>query len=76
MPRLASLHRVVATHLLEIAMLYWSAAFFLIAILAAVLGFGNISSGAADIGKILFFIFIVLFIVWTILGLFRRGSRP
>lgn len=57
-------------------MLYWSAAFFLIAILAALLGFGNISSGAADIGKILFFIFIVLFIIWTVLGLFQRGSRP
>ena len=31
-------------------------------------------TGAAEIAKVLFFIFLVLFIVSLILGLFRRGS--
>lgn len=54
-------------------MLYWAASFFLIALLAAVLGFGGIASGAVDIAKVLFFIFIVLFIISFIVGLFSRG---
>ena len=56
-------------------MLYWSAAFFLIAILAALFGFGNIADGATSIAKVLFFIFLVLFIIATIVGVGRRGSR-
>lgn len=56
-------------------MLYWSATFILIAILAALFGFGNIAEGATSIAKVLFFIFLVLFILSTIIGLGRRGSR-
>ena len=56
-------------------MLYWSAAFFLIAILAALFGFGNIADGATSIAKVLFFVFLVLFIIATIVGVGRRGSR-
>lgn len=56
-------------------MLYWSAVFFLIAILAGLFGFGNIAAGAVDIAKVLFFIFLVLFIVSGIAGLARRRSR-
>jgi uncharacterized membrane protein YtjA (UPF0391 family) len=59
----------------ESIMLYWAASFFLIAILAAVLGFGGIADGAADIAKVLFFIFIVLFVVSFIVSLFSRGGR-
>ena len=54
-------------------MLYWSAIFFVIALVAAALGFGGVASGAADIGKVLFFLFIVLFIVSVFVGLFSRG---
>lgn len=54
-------------------MLYWSAAFFLIALLAAVLGFGNLAAGAADIAKVLFFLFLVLFVISFVVGLFTRG---
>lgn len=56
-------------------MLYWSATFFLIAILAALFGFGNIADGATSIAKVLFFIFLVLFILSTVIGLARRGNR-
>jgi uncharacterized membrane protein YtjA (UPF0391 family) len=54
-------------------MLYWSAIFFVIALLAAALGFGGLASGAADIGKVLFFLFIILFLVSMLVGVFSRG---
>lgn len=53
-------------------MMYYAAVFFVIALVAALFGFGGIASGAVEIAKILFFIFIVVFIVTLILGLFRR----
>jgi uncharacterized membrane protein YtjA (UPF0391 family) len=57
-------------------MLSWALAFFVIAIIAAVFGFGGIASGAAEIAKLLFFLFVVLFLVSLIMGLVRgRGPR-
>ncbi len=53
-------------------MLYWAAVFFIIALVAAVLGFGGIAAGAAGIAKILFFIFLIAFIVSLLMGVFRR----
>lgn len=50
-------------------MLKWSAIFLVIAIIAALLGFTGIASGAAAIAKTLFFIFLILVIVTAILGL-------
>lgn len=55
-------------------MLYYAIVFFVIAIIAAVFGFGGIAAGAVEIAKILFFIFLVLFIVSLVVGLVRRGS--
>jgi len=54
-------------------MLYWAAVFFIVALSAAVLGFGGIASGAAGIAKILFFIFLVAFVVSLLMGVFRRS---
>jgi uncharacterized membrane protein YtjA (UPF0391 family) len=57
-------------------MLSWALAFFVIAIIAAVFGFGGIASGAAEIAKLLFFLFVVLFLVSLVVGLVRgRGPR-
>ena len=42
-------------------MLYWAAVFFIIAIVAALFGFGGIAAGAVSIAKVLFFIFLILF---------------
>ena len=53
-------------------MLYWAAVFFVIALVAAVFVFGGIAAGAAEIAKILFFIFLVIFIVTAIFGLIKR----
>jgi uncharacterized membrane protein YtjA (UPF0391 family) len=56
-------------------MLYYAAVFFLIAIVAALFGFGNLAAGAAGIAQVLFFIFIVLFLISILAHAFRRGSR-
>lgn len=49
-------------------MLKWAAIFFVISIIAAIFGFGGISEGAAGIAKVLFFIFIVLFVLAIVFG--------
>jgi uncharacterized membrane protein YtjA (UPF0391 family) len=54
-------------------MLRWALAFFIIALIAAVLGFGGIAVAAAGIAKILFFIFLVLFLVALVSGLVSRA---
>ena len=55
-------------------MLYYAAVFFVIAIVAALFGFGGIAAGASSIAQVLFFIFVVLFLVSLIGGLIRRGN--
>ncbi len=57
----------------ETVMLYYAALFFVIALVAALFGFGGIAAGAAEIAKVLFFIFLVLFVVSLIAGTLRRG---
>ena len=49
-------------------MLRWSVIFFVIAIIAAIFGFGGIAEGAASIAKVLFFIFLSLFIISILFG--------
>jgi len=55
-------------------MLYWALVFLIVALVAAVFGFGGISVAAAGIARVLFFLFIVLFIVSLIAGGFGRRS--
>jgi len=50
-------------------MLKWALIFLVISVLAGVLGFTGIASGAAQISKILFFIAIAVFVIFLILGL-------
>jgi uncharacterized membrane protein YtjA (UPF0391 family) len=52
----------------EISMLYWAVVFLVVAIIAGVLGFGGIAGAATDVAKVLFFLFLILFIVGLILG--------
>jgi uncharacterized membrane protein YtjA (UPF0391 family) len=56
-------------------MLRWALAFFIIAIIAAIFGFGGIYEAAAGIGKILFFGFLILAAISLIVGLVR-GRGP
>jgi len=53
-------------------MLNWALTFFLVALLAAVLGFTGVAVAAAGIAKIFFFLFLVLFIVSLIAHVARR----
>jgi uncharacterized membrane protein YtjA (UPF0391 family) len=53
-------------------MLQYAAIFLVIAIIAAVFGFGGIAAGATEIAKILFFIFLIIFVATLIMGLIRR----
>ena len=53
-------------------MLYYALVFLLIAILAAVFGFGGVAIVSAGLAKILFFVFIVLFVVSLITHMSRR----
>jgi len=44
-------------------MLHWSLVFLVIALIAGVLGFTGVYVAAAGIAKILFFVFLVLFVI-------------
>jgi uncharacterized membrane protein YtjA (UPF0391 family) len=54
-------------------MLYWALVFFLVALVAALFGFGGIAIAAAGIAKLLFYIFLVVFLVTLVMGLSQRG---
>ncbi len=49
-------------------MLNYAVIFFIIALVAAVLGFGVIAGTAATIAKVLFVIFLILFVVSLLRG--------
>jgi len=53
-------------------MLHYAVVFLVIALVAALLGFTGIAAGAVEIAKILFFVFLLLFVVSLIVGLKRR----
>jgi len=53
-------------------MLSWAALLLLFAILAGTLGFGSVV-GVAWLAKLLFFIFVVLFLIVLLAGLTRHG---
>jgi uncharacterized membrane protein YtjA (UPF0391 family) len=57
------------------AMLGWALTFLIVALIAAVLGFGGIAGFAVEIAKIIFFVAIILFVISAIFGL-MRGRSP
>jgi uncharacterized membrane protein YtjA (UPF0391 family) len=58
----------------KLMVLYTVASCLMVAIVAAVLGFGGIAVGTAEIAKILFSIFVVMSVVSLLLGLMRRAN--
>jgi uncharacterized membrane protein YtjA (UPF0391 family) len=54
---------------LVMSLLKWALIFLLISLVAALFGFTGISVATADIARILFFIFVVIFLVLLVLGL-------
>ncbi len=59
----------------DCSMLRLALLFFIVAIVAAVFGFGGIASGAASIAQLLFFLFVVLFVIALLFGIVR-GRAP
>jgi uncharacterized membrane protein YtjA (UPF0391 family) len=53
-------------------MLHYAIVFFIIALVAALFGFGGIAAGAVGIAKLLFFVFVILAVASLLYGLIRR----
>lgn len=56
-------------------MLGWAITFFIIAIIAAVFGFGGIAGAASGIAQILFFVFLALLVI-SLVANALRGKGP
>jgi len=56
-------------------MLGWALTFLVVALIAAVLGFGGIAGFAVEIAKIIFFVAIILFAISAVVALIR-GLSP
>ena len=56
-------------------MLRWALIFFVVALIAALFGFGGIAGAAAGFAEILFFAFLVIAAIALIVGL-ARGRGP
>lgn len=65
---ISPVHRNNFNHPKSQIMLRWTIVFFVIALIAALFGFGGIAAGAAGIAKICFFIFLVLFVLSLLFG--------
>jgi uncharacterized membrane protein YtjA (UPF0391 family) len=63
-----SAHQQLARRERRKTMLHYAVVFFVIAIIAAVLGFGGIAAGAAGIAKILFVVFLIGAIITFLVG--------
>ena len=55
-------------------MIGWALTFLVVALVAAVLGFGGIAGTAVEIAKLIFFVAIVLFAISAVVGLLRGRS--
>lgn len=53
-------------------MMYWAFMFLVVAIIAAIFGFGIAASAAAGMAKILFFLFLIGFVVSLVMHMGRR----
>lgn len=56
-------------------MLRWAVTFLVIALVAAVFGFGGIVAVSMDAARLLFFVFIVLFVIASLMHVFT-GKAP
>jgi uncharacterized membrane protein YtjA (UPF0391 family) len=56
-------------------LLYWAVAFLVVAIVAALFGFGGVAGTAMEGAKILFWVALVLFVVTLVFNFMGRGRR-
>jgi uncharacterized membrane protein YtjA (UPF0391 family) len=58
-------------------MIGWAVTFLVVALIAALLGFGGIAGTAMEAAKIVFFVAIALFLISAVFGVMRgRRGRP
>lgn len=57
-------------------MLQWAFTFLVIALISAVLGFGGIAAVSVDIARMLFVVFLILFIVATAMHVVKGRAPP
>ena len=57
-------------------MLRWALAFFIIALVSAVLGFGSIAGAASGIAVTLFWVFVALFVISLLVSLVTGKRTP
>ncbi|MFH1817109.1 MAG: DUF1328 domain-containing protein [Pseudomonadota bacterium] len=55
-------------------MLKWALLFFVVSLIAGLFGFTGIAAGAAAAAKILFYIAVVLFVAFLLLGVFAARA--
>lgn len=57
-------------------MLRWAVTFLVIALIAAVFGFGGIAAVSMDAARLLFFVFIVLFVIAALMHVLKgKGGK-
>jgi len=56
-------------------MLGWSLTFLVVALIAAVLGFTSVAGAAMGVAKILFYVFLILFVVSMVMHVVRGRAR-
>lgn len=57
-------------------MLQWALTFLVLALIAGVLGFGGVAAVSVDMARILFIVFLVLFLVSAVVHALRGKSPP
>jgi uncharacterized membrane protein YtjA (UPF0391 family) len=61
-----------STHLPGALMLHYAVVFFVIALVAALFGFGGIAAGAVGIAQVLFVVFLVMAVISFLFGVMRK----
>jgi uncharacterized membrane protein YtjA (UPF0391 family) len=64
--------RLAAFQTRSLDMLHYAVVFFVIALIAALFGFGGIAASAVSIGKILFIVFAILAVASFLFGLIKK----
>ena len=55
-------------------LIYWAIALVVIAVLAALFGFGGVAGTAMEGARLLFWVAIIAFVIIGVMSLVRRGS--
>lgn len=73
-PQVTAVYRDTTSSQGEIIVLRWAIIFFVIALVAAVFGFGGIAGASADIAQILFFGFLIFAVIALIMNVVGKRS--